>query len=161
MSLEVSWCSADGADSRVGRSVPYTDGPAFIAGLSAVSAESYEVVVSFSVFVAICFISTAFGSHLFCGGGYCGCVSLNIFFVSFSWFSFALRRCNFHFWDRVNPDGHHRGMEYFGLAILMAVVSSFLVALVDSPKIIGEREIVSNISYNRFWCLTTITNLLD
>jgi hypothetical protein len=24
-----------------------------------------------------------------------------------------------------------------------------------------EREIVSNISYNRFWCLTTITNLVD
>jgi hypothetical protein len=24
-----------------------------------------------------------------------------------------------------------------------------------------EREIVSNISYNRFWCLTTITNLMD
>jgi hypothetical protein len=52
-------------------------------------------------------------------------VSLNIFSASFSWFSFTLRRCNFRFWDHVNPDGHHRGMEYFGLAILMAVVSSF------------------------------------
>jgi hypothetical protein len=111
-------------------------GPAFIDGLSAVSAESYEVV-SFSVFVAICFISTAFGLHLFCGGGYCGCVSLNIFSASFSWFSFALRRCNFRFWDRVNLDGHHRSMEYFRSAILMAVVSSFLVVLADSPKIIN------------------------
>jgi hypothetical protein len=45
--------------------------------------------------------------------------------------------CNFRFWDRVNPDGHHRGMEYFGSAILMAVVSSFLFVLADSPKIIG------------------------
>jgi hypothetical protein len=79
----------------------------------------------FSVFVAVCFSSMAFGLHLFCGGGYCGCVSLNIFSASFSWFSFALRRCNFCFWDRVNPDGHHRGMEYFGSAILMAVVSFF------------------------------------
>jgi hypothetical protein len=64
-------------------------------------------------------------------------VSLNIFSASFSWFSFALRRCNFHFWDRVNPDGHHRGIEYFGSAVLMVVVSSFLVVLADSPKIIG------------------------
>jgi hypothetical protein len=29
------------------------DGPTFIAGLSAVPAESYEVAVSFSVFVAV------------------------------------------------------------------------------------------------------------
>jgi hypothetical protein len=83
------------------------------------------------------FFSTAFGLHFFCGGGYCGCVSLNIFSASFSWFSFALRRCNFRFWDRVNPAGHHRGMEYFGSAILMVAVSSFLVVLADSPKIIG------------------------
>jgi hypothetical protein len=75
-------------------------------------------------------------SPFLCGGGYCGCVSLNIFSASFSWLSFALRRCNFRFWDRVNPDGHHRGMEYFGSAVLMAVVSSFLVVLADSPKII-------------------------
>jgi hypothetical protein len=79
----------------------------------------------------------AFGLHFFCGDGYCGCVSLNIFSASFSWFSFALRRCNFHFWDRVNPAGHHRGMEYFGSAVLMVAVSSFLVVLADSPKIIG------------------------
>jgi hypothetical protein len=64
-------------------------------------------------------------------------VSLNIFSASFSWLYFALRRCNFRFWDRVNPAGHHRGMEYFGSAVLMVVVSSFLVVLVDSPKIIG------------------------
>jgi hypothetical protein len=79
----------------------------------------------------------AFGLHLFCGGGYCGCVSLNIFSASFSWFSFALRRCNFHFCDCVNPDGHHRGMEYFESAVLLTVVSSFLFVLADLPKIIG------------------------
>jgi hypothetical protein len=28
-------------------------------------------------------------------------------------------------------------MEYFGSAILMAAISSFLVVLADSPKIIG------------------------
>jgi hypothetical protein len=88
-------------------------------------------------FVVICFSSTAFGLHFFCGGGYCGCVSLNIFCASFLWFSFALNRCNFRFWDRVNPAGHHRGMEYFGSAILMTVVSSVLFVLADSPKIIG------------------------
>jgi hypothetical protein len=91
----------------------------------------------FSIFVVVCFSSTAFGLHFFCGGRYRGCVSLNIFSASFSWFSFALRRCNFRFWDRVNPAGHHRGMEYFGSAVLMVVVSSFLVVLADSPKIIG------------------------
>jgi hypothetical protein len=86
--------------------------------------------------VAVCFSSTVFGLYLFCGGGYCGCVSLNIFSTSFSWFSFALKRCSFRFWDRVNPDGHHRGMEYFGSTILMAAISSFLFVLADSPKII-------------------------
>jgi hypothetical protein len=94
-------------------------------------------VVLFSIFVAVCFSSTAFGLHFFYGGGYYGCVSLNIFSASFSWLSFALRRCNFRFWDRVNPAGHHRGMEYFGSTVLMVVVSSFLVVLADSPKIIG------------------------
>jgi hypothetical protein len=83
------------------------------------------------------FLQRPLVSISFCGGGYCGCVSLNIFFASFSWLSFALRRCNFRFWDRVNPAVHHRGMEYFGLAVLMVVVSSFLVVLADSPKIIG------------------------
>jgi hypothetical protein len=122
-SLEVSWCSADG--------------PAFVAGLSAVPAESCTIVVLFSAFVAVCFSSTDFGLHLFCGGGYCGCVSLNIFPASFSWFSFALRRCNFRFCDRVNLDGHHRGLEYFGSVVLLTVVSSFLLVLADSPKIIG------------------------
>jgi hypothetical protein len=87
--------------------------------------------------VVVCFYSTAFGLHFFCSGGYCGCVSLNIFSASFSWLSFALRRCNFCFWDRVNTDVHHRGIEYFGLVVLMADVSSFLVVLADSPKIIG------------------------
>jgi hypothetical protein len=51
-SLEVSLHSADVPDSRVGQSVSSVDGPAFIAGLSDVPVESYEVVVSFSVFVA-------------------------------------------------------------------------------------------------------------
>jgi hypothetical protein len=87
--------------------------------------------------VAVCFSSTAFGLHFFCGGGYCGCVSLNIFSAFFSWLSFALRRCNFLFWDRVNPVGHHRGMEYFGSAVLMVAISSFLVVLANSPKTIG------------------------
>jgi hypothetical protein len=115
----------DGPDSGVDRSAPCADGPAFIAGLSAIPAESCTIVVLFSVFVAVCFSSMAFGLHLFCGGGYCGYVSLNIFSASFSWFSFTLRRCNFHFCDRVNPDGHHRGMEYFGSAVLLTTVSSF------------------------------------
>jgi hypothetical protein len=100
-------------------------GPAFIAGLSVVHAESCTVVVLFSAFVAVCFSSTAFGLHLFCGGGYCGCVSLNIFSAFFSWFSFALRRCNLRFCDRVNPDGHHRGLEYFGSVVLLIAVSAF------------------------------------
>jgi hypothetical protein len=77
-------------------------------------------------FVVVCFSSTTFGLHFFCGGGYCGCVSLNIFSASFSWFCFALRRCNFCFWDRVNPDRHHRSMEYLGSTILMAAASYFL-----------------------------------
>jgi hypothetical protein len=136
-SLEVSWCSTDVPTLGVGRSMPCTDGPSFIVGPSAIPAESCTVVVLFSVFMAVCFSSMAFGLHLFCGGGYCGCVSLNIFSASFSWFSFALRRCNFCFYDRVNPDGHHRGMEYFGSAVLLTVVSSFLFVLADSPKIIG------------------------
>jgi hypothetical protein len=136
-SLEVSWCSADGPDTGVRQSAPCADGPAFIAGLSAIPTESCTIVVLFSVIVAICFSSTAFGLHLFCGGGYCECVSLNIFSASFSWFSFAFRRCNFRFCDRVSPDGHHQGMEYFGSAVLLTVVSSFLLVLVDSPKIVG------------------------
>jgi hypothetical protein len=95
-----------------------------------------QVLFYFLFFVAVCFSSTAFGLHFFCGGGYYGCVSLNIFSASFSWLSFALRHCNFRFWDRANPAGHHRGMEYFGSVVLMVVVSSFLVVLADSPKII-------------------------
>jgi hypothetical protein len=83
-SLEVSWCSADGPTLEIERSAPYTDGPAFLAGLSAIPAENCIVVVLFSVFVADFFSSMAFGLHLFCGGGYCGCVSLNIFSASFS-----------------------------------------------------------------------------
>jgi hypothetical protein len=96
-----------------------------------------QLLFYFLFFVAVCFSSTAFGLHLFCGGGYYGCVSLNIFSASFSWFSFALRRCNFRFCDRVNPDGHHQGMEYFGSAILLTVIPSFLLVLANSPKIIG------------------------
>jgi hypothetical protein len=79
----------------------------------------------------------AFGLHLFYGGGYCGCVSLNSFSTSFSRFSFALRYCNFRFCDRVNPDGHHRGMEYFGSDVLLTAVSYFLLVSADSPKIMG------------------------
>jgi hypothetical protein len=96
--------------------------------------------------MAVCFSSMTFGLHFFCGDRYYGCVSLNIFSASFSWLSFALRRCNFRFCDRVNPAGHHRGMEYFGSAILMAVVSSVLFVLADSPKIIGP---------SLYFCMTT------
>jgi hypothetical protein len=111
-------------------------GSTFPAGLSSIPVGCCTIIVLFSIFVVVFFSPTAFGLHFFCGGGYCGCVSLNIFSASFSWFSFALRRCNFPFWDRVNPDGHHRGMEYFGSAILTADISSFLFVLADSPKII-------------------------
>jgi hypothetical protein len=52
-SLEVSWCSADGSASGVGRSASRADDPAFIAGLSTILAESCTVVVLFSVFVAV------------------------------------------------------------------------------------------------------------
>jgi hypothetical protein len=52
-SLEVSWCSADSPTSGVVRSAPYTVGPVFIAGLSAIPAKSCTVVVLFSVFVAV------------------------------------------------------------------------------------------------------------
>jgi hypothetical protein len=117
------WCGRSGL--RVERSASGADCPALLARLSAIPAGCCTSVVLFSIFVVVCFSSTTFGLHFFCGGGYCGCVSLNIFFASFSWFSFALRHCNFRFWDRVNPAGHHRGMEYFGSAILMVVVSYF------------------------------------
>jgi hypothetical protein len=43
----------DGPDSRVGQSVSSADGPAFIAGLCAVTSECCEVAVSFSDFVAV------------------------------------------------------------------------------------------------------------
>jgi hypothetical protein len=69
-------------------------------------------------------------------------VSLNIFSVSFSWFSFALGRCNFCFCDRVNPDGHHRGLEYFGSVVLLTVVSSFLLVLANSPIIGPSTSVV-------------------
>jgi hypothetical protein len=62
---------------------------------------------------------------------------IEYFSASFSWFSFALRRCNFCFCDRVNVVGHHQGMEYFGSAVLMPALSSLLLVLADSPKIIG------------------------
>jgi hypothetical protein len=117
--------------------VPSIAGSVFLVGLSTIPAGCCTSTVLFSIFVAVCFFSTAFGLYFFCGGWYCGCVSLNIFSASFSRFSLALRRCNFRFWDRVNPAGHHRGMEYFGSVVLMVDVSSFLVVLADSPKIIG------------------------
>jgi hypothetical protein len=62
---------------------------------------------------------------------------IEYFSASFSRFSFALRRCNLRFCDRVNPNGHHRGMEYFRSAVLSTTVPSFLFVLADSPKIIG------------------------
>jgi hypothetical protein len=36
----------------------------------------------------------------------------------------------------------------------------FVLASITKKREI-EREIVSNISYNLFWCLTTITNFVD
>jgi hypothetical protein len=134
-SLEVFWCSEDDLASGIGRSVSSADGTTFVAGLAVVHAKSCTVVVLFSAIVTIFFSSMAFGLHLFCGGGYCGCVSLNIFSASFSWFSFALRHYNFRFCDRVNPDGHHWCLEYFGSVVLLTDVSSFLLVLADSPII--------------------------
>jgi hypothetical protein len=58
------------------------DGPALIAELSAVPTVSCESAILSSV--VVWFISTAFGLHLFYGGGYCGYLALNIFSASFS-----------------------------------------------------------------------------
>jgi hypothetical protein len=67
--------------------------------------------------------------------------------ASFSLLSFALRRCNLCFLDRVSPDGHHRVMEYFRPTILMAAhVPSSLHVLADLPKIIDP---------SLFSCMTT------
>jgi hypothetical protein len=129
------WCERSGLRGRTVRA--FCSWSSFLAGLSAIPAGCCTSVALFSIFVADGFFSMAFGLHFFCGGRYYGCVSLNIFSASFSWFSFSLRRCNFCFWDRVNPAGHHRGMEYFGSTILKAAVSSVLFVLADSPKIIG------------------------
>jgi hypothetical protein len=52
-SLEVFWCSADDPTSRVVRSASCMVGPVFIAGLSAIPAKNYTVVVLFSVFVVV------------------------------------------------------------------------------------------------------------
>jgi hypothetical protein len=64
-------------------------------------------------------------------------------FVNFSFTLFTPPLGDYH---RVNLDGHHRGMEYLGSTILMAVVPSFLFVLADSPKIIGP---------SLFSCMTT------
>jgi hypothetical protein len=81
--------------------------------------------------------SMTFGLHLFYGGGNCECVSLNIFSTSFSLFSLALRRYNLRFWERVSPDGHHRGMEYFRSDVLLVAPTSFsCLVLANLPKII-------------------------
>lgn len=86
----------------------------------------------------ICVNLSDLWSHIFCGGGSCGCVSLNIFFASFSLFSLALRHCNLCFWEHVSPDGQHRGMEYFGSYVFLVAPMSFSsFVLVDLPKIIG------------------------
>jgi hypothetical protein len=77
---------------------------------------------------------------------------IKYFFASFSLLFFALKRCNFCFWDHVSPDGHHQGMEYFGSAVLLAAVSSSPV-LADLPKIIDP---------SIFSCMTTsvVPNLM-
>jgi hypothetical protein len=46
---------------------------------------------------------------------------IKYFSASFSLLSFALKRCNLRFRDCVSLDGHHRGMEYFGSAVLLDV----------------------------------------
>jgi hypothetical protein len=74
------------------------------------------------------------------------CVIEYLFCLLFLVLLHCLRRCNFRFCDRVNPNGHHRGMEYFGSAVLLTDVSSFLRVLADSPKIIGP---------SLFSCMTT------
>jgi hypothetical protein len=54
----VSWRSTDSPASGVVRFVPYTIGPIFIAGLSAIPAKSCTAVILFYVFVAVWFSST-------------------------------------------------------------------------------------------------------
>jgi hypothetical protein len=51
-----------------GRSAPGADCPALLARLSAILAGCCTSVVLFSIFVAVCFSSTAFDLHFFCGG---------------------------------------------------------------------------------------------
>jgi hypothetical protein len=57
MSLEASWCGADGPDSEGRRSAPGADCPALLAKLSVVAAGCYTSVVLFSIFVAVCFFN--------------------------------------------------------------------------------------------------------
>jgi hypothetical protein len=58
--------------------VPGADCPALLARLSTIPVRCCTSVVLFSIFVAVCFSSTAFGLHFFCGGKYCGCVEREI-----------------------------------------------------------------------------------
>jgi hypothetical protein len=52
--------------------------------------------------------------------------------------SFALRRYNLCFCERVSPNGHHRGMKYFVSDVLLVVSMYFFsFVLADSPKNIG------------------------
>jgi hypothetical protein len=55
-----------GSDSQGGRSAPGVDCSALLARLSVMPAGCCTSVVSFSIFVAVCFSSTAFGLHFFC-----------------------------------------------------------------------------------------------
>jgi hypothetical protein len=121
----VSWCSVDGPDSGIERVRALCRRSSLYSQTVCHTCRELHNCCFIFHFVVICFSSMAFGLHLFCGGGYCGCVSLNIFSASLSWFSFALRRCNFCFCDRVNLNEHHRGMEYFGSVVLLTVVPSF------------------------------------
>jgi hypothetical protein len=56
-SLEVSWCSADGPALGVERFVPCTNGLSFIAGRSAIPAESCTVVVLFCLCGRLLFLN--------------------------------------------------------------------------------------------------------
>jgi hypothetical protein len=98
MSLEVSWCRADGPGSRVRRSVSSANDPTFIAGLFVVPAERCKVVVSFFLSSWLFdLLQRPLTSTSFAVVGYYGCVSLNIFSASFSLLSSAaislLRLC--------------------------------------------------------------------
>jgi hypothetical protein len=80
---------------------------------------------------------TAFGLHLFYGGGYCRYVSLNNFSPLFPCSILLVGAATYGF-DTMSVSMGPLGMEYFGSDVLLVVpMSSSLPVLADSPKIIG------------------------